>query len=212
MAVVEVLRESIAQQDDVARAGLLERVGGLEPDDRAPVDLERDAAGTFVGSSYLYASARDLAKWGMLLLSDGVWEGQRLLPEGWVRYTLTMAPAYYRTELTPGTADDNPGAQVYLNHGDLDRGVPPPWPAAPADTFAAQGHWGKSIFVFPSLDMIAIRLGDDRVYACDIPGHDDNCEPDPAKAYSKIRYLELLMAAVPGAVGVGTTPVAKGGE
>ncbi len=174
--------------------------------------LERDAAGTFVGSSYLYASARDLAKWGMLLLADGVWEGERLLPEGWVRYTLTMAPAYYNTELTPGTVDDNPGAQVYLNHGDPARDVPPPWPAAPADTFAAQGHWGKSIFVFPSLDMIAVRLGDDRIYACDIPGHDDKCEPDPAKAYSKNHYLGLLMAAVPGAVGVGTTPVAKGGE
>ncbi len=165
--------------------------------------LEHDAAGTFVGSSYLYASARDLAKWAFLLLNDGVWEGQRLLPEGWVRYTLTMAPAYYTTTLTPGTVDDNPGAQVYLNLGDPSRDVPPPWPAAPADTFAAQGHWGKSIFVFPSLDMIAVRMGDDRAYACDIPGHDQNCEPDPTKAYSKIHYVELLMAALPDVVGAG---------
>lgn len=158
--------------------------------------LERDKAGTYVTSSYLYASAQDLARWAFLYLNDGVWEGERLLPEGWVAFTLTMAPSYYDTALTPGTMDDNPGAQVYLNLGDPKRDVPAPWPMAPADTFAAQGHWGKSIFVFPGLDMIAVRLGDDRRYACDIPGNEDRCEPDRTKAYSKPYYLELLMAAV----------------
>ncbi len=194
-----VLRKALGDERnaDYPWVALFDRIG------MKSAVLERDAAGTFVASSYLYASAGDLAKWAFLLLNDGVWEGQRLLPEGWVRYTLTMAPAYYTTELTPGTVDDNPGAQVYLNLGDPSRDVPPPWPAAPADTFAAQGHWGKSIFVFPSLDMIAVRMGDDRVYACDIPGHDQNCEPDPTKAYSKIHYVELLMAALPGVVGAG---------
>jgi len=163
--------------------------------------LERDAVGTFVGSSYLYASGRDLAKWALFILRDGVWEGERLLPEGWVNYTLTMAPSYLETELTPELRGTNPGAQFYLNVGDPSRDVSPPWPAAPSDTFAAQGHWGKSIFVFPSLDMIAVRMGDDRRYACDIAGHDDRCEPDPMKAYSKKHYVELLMATVADADG-----------
>jgi CubicO group peptidase (beta-lactamase class C family) len=158
---------------------------------------ECDGVGTFVGSSYLYASARDLAKWAFLYLNDGVWDGKRLLPEGWVAFTLTMAPAYYDTELTSGTIGDNPGAQVYLNHGDPKREVPKPWPMAPDDTFAAQGHWGKALFVFPSLDMIAVRLGDDRQYTCDRPDAADDCEPDVDKAYSKNHFLGLLMATVP---------------
>ncbi|HGG57625.1 MAG TPA: class C beta-lactamase-related serine hydrolase, partial [Nannocystis exedens] len=198
--LMRVLREALGDERnaDYPWVALFDRIG------MKSAVLERDAAGTFVGSSYLYASARDLAKWGFLLLNDGVWGGQRLLPEGWVRYTLTMAPAYYTTELTPDTVDDNPGAQVYLNLGDPGRDVPPPWPAAPADTFAAQGHWGKSIVVFPSLDMIAVRMGDDRVYACDSSSDAKNCEPDPNKAYSKAHYIELLMAALPNSgVGVG---------
>lgn len=157
---------------------------------------ERDGVGTIVGSSYLYASARDLAKWAFLYLNDGVWAGKRLLPEGWVAFTLTMAPAYYDTELTPGTLDDNPGAQVYLNHGDPKRGVAKPWPMAPDDLFAAQGHWGKVIVAIPSLDLIVVRLGDDRQYACDRPDAAESCQPDVDKAYSKNRFLELVMATV----------------
>lgn len=157
---------------------------------------ETDGAGTFVGSSYLYASARDLAKWAFLYLNDGVWAGERLLPEGWVAFTLTMAPAYYDTELTPGTIDDNPGAQVYLNHGDPRRGVPKPWPMAPDDLFGAQGHWGKAIYAIPSLDLIVVRMGDDRHYACAPGGAAPGCEPDVDKAYSKTHFIELVMATV----------------
>ncbi len=124
--------------------------------------FERDGAGTPVGSSYLYTTARDLARFGYLYLHDGVWQGRRLLPEKWVRYTTTMAPAYYTTHLNPEDAKDNPGAQWYINVGIPERGQKPPWPDAPADTFAALGHWGQSLYVIPSLDLIAVRLGDDR--------------------------------------------------
>jgi CubicO group peptidase (beta-lactamase class C family) len=137
--------------------------------------FERDGAGTPVGSSYLYTTGRDLARFGYLYLHDGVWQGRRMLPEKWVRYTTTLAPAYYTTKLNPEDAKDNPGAQWYVNIGIPERGQLPPWPDAPPDTFAALGHWGQSIFVIPSLDMVAVRLADDR-----------------DKTFDKNRYLGLL--------------------
>lgn len=167
----------------------------FEPLGMTSARWERDLAGNLVGSSYLYASARDLAKWAFLLLNDGVWDGRRLLPAGWVAYSLTMAPAYYTTEIPPALHEDNPGAQLYLNLGDPERQIPPPWPAAPSDTFAAQGHWGKSIFVFPSLDMIAVRMGDDREYGCG-PAMKPGCVADRERAFTKTYYLELLTGLV----------------
>ncbi|HRP67910.1 MAG TPA: serine hydrolase [Turneriella sp.] len=124
--------------------------------------FERDGAGTPVGSSYIYTTGQDLARLGYLYLHDGVWQGRRLIPEKWVRYTTTMAPAYYTTQLNEGDVDDNPGAQWYINQGIPERNQRPPWPDAPADTFAALGHWGQSLFVIPSLDIVAVRLADDR--------------------------------------------------
>lgn len=167
----------------------------FEPLGMTSARWERDLAGNYVGSSYLYASARDLAKWAFLILNDGVWEGRRLLPEGWVAYMLTMAPAYYTTAVPPILYDENPGAQVYLNLGDPERGIPRPWPAAPPDTFGAQGHWGKSIYVFPSLDMIAVRLGDDREYGCTQAGK-EGCVADRERAFTKPHYFELLTGLV----------------
>jgi CubicO group peptidase (beta-lactamase class C family) len=158
--------------------------------------LERDGAGTFVGSSYLYVSARDLAKWAFLYLNDGVWEGKRILPAGWVAFSLQMAPSYYQTEITDDLLDDNPGAYLYINRGDPTRNIAPPWPEAPADTFAASGHWGKSVFVLPSLDIVLVRLGDDREYACHHEGQTSECVPDPEQAFSKRHMLKLLLEAV----------------
>ena len=51
-----------------------------------------DASGTIVGSSYLFATARDFARFGMLCLADGVWQGERILPEGWMKWATTPTP------------------------------------------------------------------------------------------------------------------------
>lgn len=126
------------------------------------VTLERDSAGTPVGSSYIYTTARDLARFGYLYLHDGVWQGRRILPEKWVRYTTTLAPAYYTTHLQPEDTKRNPGAHWYVNIGIPERNQNPPWPDAPSDTFGAIGVWGQSVFVIPSLDIVAVRLADDR--------------------------------------------------
>ncbi|KKX29278.1 serine hydrolase [Rhizobium sp. LC145] len=103
--------------------------------------MEPDAAGTFVGSSYMYATARDWARFALLLLRDGVWNGERLLPEGFV--AMMRQPN--------GTTEHYSRMQTWLADSD-DEGVP-------ADTFFLQGHDGQTIAIIPSLDLAVIRLG-----------------------------------------------------
>jgi CubicO group peptidase (beta-lactamase class C family) len=112
--------------------------------------MEPDAAGTFVGSSYSYATARDWARFGLLYLRDGVWEGARILPAGWVDYTRTPAPAAPHGEY---------GAHFWLNAGALARGAPRPDPRAPADLFYASGHDGQVVAIVPSRDLVIVRAG-----------------------------------------------------
>jgi CubicO group peptidase (beta-lactamase class C family) len=138
--------------------------------------FEQDLSGTYVGSSYLYATARDFARFGYLYLRGGVWNGAPILPADWVAYSMQMAPAYYTTQLADDEKDENPGASMWLNLGDEKRGLPPPWKDAPRDTFAALGHWGQSIFVIPSRDLVAVRLADDR-----------------GKVFDPNRYLKMII-------------------
>jgi len=112
--------------------------------------IEADAAGTFVGSSYSYATARDWARFGLLYLRDGTWEGARILPAGWVDYTRTPAPAAPHGEY---------GAHFWLNAGADERGVPRPDSRAPADLFYASGHDGQVVAIVPSRDLVIVRIG-----------------------------------------------------
>lgn len=103
--------------------------------------MEADAAGTFVGSSYMYATARDWAKFGMFLARDGVWDGQRLLPEGFVRQM--------------HEANRSSGGR----YSKMQTWLPRPDAGLPADAFVLSGHDGQNIFVIPSLDLAIVRLG-----------------------------------------------------
>ncbi len=112
--------------------------------------MEVDASGTFVGSSFMYATARDWARFGMLYLQDGIWEGERILPEGWVSYSAASAPAapkgkYGAHFWTNGTA----GAP------ERDR----PFPRLPADMFYASGYEGQCVVIVPSRELVVVRLG-----------------------------------------------------
>ncbi|HIG24011.1 MAG TPA: class C beta-lactamase-related serine hydrolase [Henriciella marina] len=120
--------------------------------DRIGMDAqpEFDSAGTFLGGSLVWASARDFAKFGYLYLRDGVWDDERLLPEGWVDFSrrdpvATKANVY--------------GAGWWLGAD------PAPEPAdqaattPPFDAFSAQGHEGQTIWVVPSKDLVVVRLG-----------------------------------------------------
>lgn len=132
------------------------------------VTWERDVSGTFVGSSYVYMRAQDLAKFAYLYLNDGIWNGKRILPVDWVRYTTTVVDSYYTTPLRKDMYEDNPGAHVFLNIGDSFRDVDRPWPEAPADLFVFRGQRGQFAFVIPSLDLVIVRYGDDREQSLDI--------------------------------------------
>ena len=111
--------------------------------------IEPDESGSFVGSSYMYATARDWAKFGLLYLRDGIWNDQRILPEGWVRHATTPAPG------APAHAF---GAHFWLmipneyaTGGDASR--------LPDDAFHAAGHEGQFVTIVPSRDLVIVRLG-----------------------------------------------------
>lgn len=112
--------------------------------------LEADASGTFVMSSFLYATARDWARFGLLYLHDGVWQGERILPEGWVRASITPNPVAPRGCY---------GRHWWLNAGP--RGAPEqrPEPDLPADMFLARGFEGQEVVVIPSAELVVVRLG-----------------------------------------------------
>jgi CubicO group peptidase (beta-lactamase class C family) len=109
-----------------------------------------DAAGVYVGSSYLYATARDYACFGLLCLRDGVWNGERILPEHWMTYSTTP---------TPKAPKGGYGASFWLNRGGAEDPSDREFPGMPADLFWADGYQGQMLFVCPSLDLIAVRLG-----------------------------------------------------
>jgi CubicO group peptidase (beta-lactamase class C family) len=111
--------------------------------------LEFDAAETMLGGGYVWASARDWARLGLLYLRDGRWEGRRLLPEGWVDFTRTPAPA-----ANNGTY----GAHFWLS------GEPGPeqWPTLRPgiEAFQMNGNAGQFVVLVPDRDLVVVRLGE----------------------------------------------------
>jgi CubicO group peptidase (beta-lactamase class C family) len=111
---------------------------------------ETDWDGNFILSSQVWTTARDLARLGLLHLNDGVWEGERVLPAGWVRYVTTPAPAQ------PTGAGPGYGAQWWLygpKHG------------LPEGTYAARGNRGQYLVIVPSRRVVVVRRGFDAVGA-----------------------------------------------
>lgn len=105
--------------------------------------IETDEAGNFIGSSFGYATARDWGRYGTLYLHDGVWNGERLLPEGWVDYTKSAAP----------DSKGEYGAQFWLNK---DKAY---FPDVPEDMYSANGFQGQKVAIIPSKDLVIVRLG-----------------------------------------------------
>lgn len=115
--------------------------------------IEPDASGTFVGSSYMWASARDWARLGQLYLNDGNWYGEQILPKGWVNYTVTP---------TEGTDKGQYGAQWWLNVGASDDSSNRLLPDVPTDMYMMDGYEGQRVFVVPSKKLVVVRLGQNK--------------------------------------------------
>lgn len=113
------------------------------------VTLEFDATGTQVGSTYMYATARDWARFGLLYASDGAAGGRRILPEGWVDFSASP---------TPGSRDGY-GAGFFTNRGESEFGRLRVRGGMPADSFFASGTQGQRIVVSPARRLVVVRLG-----------------------------------------------------
>jgi len=107
------------------------------------VVFEVDPGGTRVGSSYLYATARDYARFALLYLNDGIFKGERIFPEGWVQFT---------TNVVASGSNGSYGSFFWLNKGKM-------FPSAPQDMYMCEGHDGQGIFIMPSQELIVVVLG-----------------------------------------------------
>lgn len=104
--------------------------------------VETDLAGNYVGSSYGWATPRDWAKFGLLYLNKGNWNGEQILDRSWVDYTVKP------TEGSEGQY----GAHFWLNAGGV-------YPNVPKDLFSANGFQGQHVFIIPSKDLVVVRFG-----------------------------------------------------
>ncbi|WP_226661704.1 serine hydrolase domain-containing protein [Microbulbifer aggregans] len=119
----------------------------LQPLRMAHTLLESDAHGVFVGSSYAYASGRDWARLGQLMLDQGSQDGKPLLSPAWVHAATTP---------NPSENDSRYGYQFWLNSGP---GMPQRYPALPDDTYFMLGNREQKLMVCPSLSAVIVRLG-----------------------------------------------------
>jgi CubicO group peptidase (beta-lactamase class C family) len=104
--------------------------------------LEPDPYGNFLLTGYDYGTARNWARLGLLYLQDGVWQGERLLPEGWSRFVSTPAPGWRRPEY---------GGLFWVNGvGNWD---------LPAETYLMAGAGGQNTWIVPSHDLVIVRMG-----------------------------------------------------
>ncbi|MEM7005690.1 MAG: serine hydrolase [Pseudomonadota bacterium] len=112
--------------------------------------LEADRSGNFIGSSYMYASARDWARLGQFCLQNGNWNGEQIVPDGWIDYLTTPT----------STADSNIyGAQVWLNRNPDDPDRERAFPGLPDDMYYMSGFQGQVVMVVPSENLVITRFG-----------------------------------------------------
>jgi CubicO group peptidase (beta-lactamase class C family) len=130
--------------------------------------FETDRSGTLIFSSSCFMTTRDMARFGQLYLDDGMSGTTRVLASSWVKYTSTPAPPVTQPKarvagIPPGDSGGSYGGAFWLNAA-TPTASPDTflYPQAPADTYAAEGHWGQKIFIIPSRRLVVARVGNDR--------------------------------------------------
>lgn len=126
------------------------RTALLDPIGVTSATLETDTAGTWVGSSYLWASVTDWARLGQLMLDDGQWDNEQVLAPGWWQVAATPA--------MPDGEGRGYGAQTWIP-ADPVGGDCRDTPGLPEDTLTMEGHWGQIVAMVPSRDAVVVRLG-----------------------------------------------------
>lgn len=121
---------------DFPYAALIDKIG------MHSMIIETDMTQTYVGSSYAWASTRDWAKFGLLYLQNGVWNGERIFDEDWAAYVSTPTPA----------SDNAYGAHFWLNADGHFKKVP-------KDLYSANGHDGQHVYIIPSKELVVVRTG-----------------------------------------------------
>ena len=104
--------------------------------------IETDLSGNYVGSSYGWATPRDWAKFGLLYLHKGNWNGEQLLNESWIQYSKTPT----------NTSKGEYGGHFWLNAGGV-------YANAPKDMYSCNGYQGQRIFIIPSKELVIVRMG-----------------------------------------------------
>ena len=140
--VSEIIKRSLASHEEYLafpRNALFNKIG------MRSIVLETDASGTFVGSSYAFATPRDWARFGLLYLQNGYWGKEQILPDGWVKFSRTPARK----------SGGRYGAQFWLNRGVEQKALP----GAPSDVFYCDGYNGQRIFIIPSHRLVIVRMG-----------------------------------------------------
>ncbi|TGT74440.1 class C beta-lactamase-related serine hydrolase [bacterium M00.F.Ca.ET.159.01.1.1] len=135
---------------DKAKALAWPRTALFQPLGMKSAVLETDEQGTFVGSSYLYATAHDWARFGQFLLQGGTWNGNQILPTGfvdWMREPASASKVYGKGQLWiegPGD-EENTGAGAAAG--------------LPKDIYWMEGHDGQTVAIVPSEQLVVVRLG-----------------------------------------------------
>jgi CubicO group peptidase (beta-lactamase class C family) len=135
--VSRLVCDAIGGGADRVAAFMRERL--FEPIGMTSAEPRFDTAGTFIGSSYLYATAKDWARFGLLYLRDGMWDGARILPERWVDHARLARSV------------DPTDGRLYGAHW---------WVVGDEyGSFRASGYEGQSILCVPAVDLVVVRLG-----------------------------------------------------
>jgi len=137
-----LLKQAIGDEEEYlgyAYTRLFHRIGMLN------TVVETDASGLFVASSYSYGSTRDWARFGMLFLNNGIFEGDTVLNPEWVEYMRTPAPA----------SDGKYAATFWLEEPLEERALVD----VPDDIFFADGFLGQRVYIIPSKELVVVRMG-----------------------------------------------------